>query len=137
MANANRFHARSGILYVSPTNGAAAVHVSNISEFSMDSKSDRVEVTAMTDTTKTYVQGLPDSSGSFSGFRQSGAKQLLSAASDGMARNWYFYEDASTSSAYFFGTAFFDFSSTWSVSDAAKMSGTWAAATPTYTVGLT
>lgn len=137
MANANRFHARSGVLYVSPTNGAAAVAVSNVSEFSMDSKTDRVDVTALTDTTKVYVQGLPDSSGSFSGFRESGAKQLLAAAQDGLARNWYFYEDASTSTAYFFGTAYFDFASTWSVNDAAKMSGTWAAATPTYSSGLT
>lgn len=137
MANSNRFHARSGILYVSPTNGAAAVHLANISEFTMDSTSDRVDVTSMTDTTKTYVQGLPDSSGSFSGFRQSGAKQMLAAAQDGLARSWYFYEQSDTATAYFFGTAFFDFSSTWSVGDAAKMSGTWAAATPTYSSGLT
>ncbi len=137
MANQNRFHARKGALWASATNGVAATPLSNVSSFSMDSKADRVDVTAMGDVNKNYVQGLADSQGSFAGFRESGAKQLLAAAQDGLARNWYFYEDTTDMTKYFFGTAFFDFSSTWDLNDAAKMSGTWASATGTFSSGLT
>ncbi len=137
MANASRFHGRNGILYVGSTTSAQASPVSNTTDFAIDSKSDRTDVTAMGDSTKVYVQGLPDSAMTFSGFREKDAKQLLAAAQDGLARKWYFYEDSTDTAAYFFGTAFFDFSSTWSVNDAAKMSGTGAAATPTASVGLT
>ncbi len=133
----NRFHGRNGVLYIGATTSAAASPVSFMTDFAIDSKSDRSDVTAMGDTTKVYVQGLPDSNMTFSGFRESDAKQLLAAAQDGLARKWYWYESSSDTSAYFWGTAFFDFSSTWSVNDAAKFSGTGAAATPTATVGLT
>lgn len=138
MANSNRFHGRNMQLYVAVTGGGSASPVSNLTDYTMASTAARTDVTAAGDSTKTYVQGLPDSQGTFSGFRQYAAKQLLAAAQDGLARAWYFYEDTvNAPTSYFFGTAFFDFSESISVNDAAKFSGTWAAATPTSSSGLT
>lgn len=132
-----RFHARNGVLYVGATSGAQASQAAFITSFTIDAKSDRVDVTAFGDTSKVYVQGLSDAQGTYAGFRDSGAKQLLAAAQDGLARKFYFYEDNATPTAYFFGTAFFDQSVSLGVSAAAALSGTWAAATPLQTSGLT
>ena len=132
-----RFHARTGVLYVGATTSAQASPAAFISSFTIDAKADRVDVTAFGDTSKVYVQGLADAQGTYAGFRDSGAKQLLAAAQDGLSRKWYYYEEAATATAYFFGTAFWDQSISLASSSAGALSGTWASATPLGTSGLT
>jgi hypothetical protein len=132
-----RFHARNGVLYVGATTSTAASPAAFITSFTIDAKSDRVDVTAFGDTSKVYVQGLADAQGTYAGFRDAAAKQLLAAAQDGLSRKWYFYEDSNTPTAYFFGTAFWDQSISLGVSAAAALSGTWASATPLGTSGIT
>lgn len=122
-----RIHGRRGRCYVAVASGGTAEPVAFLNSWSMDSTTDRVDVTAFGDTNKVYVAGLPDATGSLAGFYDTSTEQLFTASQDGVARKFYLYPDTSDGD-YFFGTAFFDFSVTVEVAGAATISGTWSAA---------
>jgi hypothetical protein len=132
-----RIHGRSGKLYVGiASDTAVAEAVAYIAKISLNFETDDVEVTALGDTNKTYVSGLPDCSGSFSGFYDDATAQTYTAATDGLARRFYWYpKTPSTAGPYWFGTGIFDFSVDTGVADAATISGTFKAASPVVKVG--
>jgi hypothetical protein len=131
-----RIAARNARLFVGATNGAAASQIAFVSTFELNQTTERFDVTAFGDGTKTFVAGLPDASGSFNGFFDTETAQTYAAGSDGLARRMYFYPDFSnTPGIYWFGTAFLDFALQTDVGGAATISGTWSAATPISKVG--
>lgn len=132
-----RIHGRSGKLYVGiASDTAAAEAIAFVSKISLNFETDDVEVTAFGDTNKVYVSGLPDCSGSFSGFYDDATAQTYTAATDGLARKFYWYpKTASTAGPYWFGTAIFDFSVEAGVSDSVTISGTFKAASPVAKIG--
>lgn len=134
-----RVAGRQGQLYVQ-LDQAQASNLLYIQNWSLNANVDKFEVTAFGDTTKTYVAGLPDAQGSFSGFfddtATTGSAYLFSVASAGIAKKVYLYPTTpATTGPYFFGTAFLDFSVTTDVGGATQISGTFAAATPFAKVG--
>jgi hypothetical protein len=122
-----RIHGRNGRLYAAIASGGTAEPVVFLNQWSIDFTVDNVEVTAFGDTNKTYVAGLPDSSGSFSGFYDDATAQMYTAATDGVARNFYLYPNTSAAT-YWYGTALFDFSVSGSVDGGVTVSGDWNAA---------
>lgn len=123
-----RIHGRRGRLYVGlASDSAAAQPVAFLNSWSVEFAVDKVDVTAFGDTNKIYVSGLPDASGSFSGFYDTETAQLYAASQDGLARKFYLYPDTADGD-YWYGTALFDFSVSGSVSDAVTVSGSWNAA---------
>ena len=130
-----RIHGRAGRLYAGIASGGVAEPVAFLSSWSFDASTDDVDVTAYGDTQKVTVSGLPDFKGSFSGFYDSETAQMWSAAVDGVARKFYLYPTTATTGTYWFGTAGFDFSVDTSVSDAAKVSGNFAAASVITKIG--
>lgn len=131
----SRIHGRAGRLYAGISSSGTAEPVTFLSSWSFDASSDDVEVTAFGDTTKVYVSGLPDFKGSFSGFYDDSTAQLWTAASDGVARKFYLYPTTASTGTYWFGTATFDISVDTGVSDAAKISGNFSAASTVAKVG--
>ena len=129
-----RLAGRSGRLYVSITSGGTAEPISYLNQWSINFATDNIDVTAMGDTHKVYVSGLPDCSGSYAGFYDDATAQTYTAAVDGVARKFYLYPNAATAS-YWFGTALFDFSLSSDVSGAPSISGDFAAASPVAKVG--
>ncbi len=129
-----RLAGRSGRLYVSITSGGAAEPITYLNQWSINFATDNIDVTAMGDTHKVYVSGLPDCSGSFAGFYDDATAQTYTAATDGVARKFYLYPGSSTAQ-YWFGTALFDFSVSSDVSGAASISGDFAAATAVAKIG--
>jgi hypothetical protein len=122
-----RFHGRFGSIYVDvPGLGSAPVPVVNISKWSLDRTTDIVDVTALGDVNKTYVVGLPDAKGTYTGFMDDTAADLYAAASDGVARGFYLY--AKLPKPYFYGLAFFSQSQSGGVTEAGAISGTITAA---------
>jgi hypothetical protein len=132
-----RIAGRGGRAYVGlASSSASAEPVAFIAKWNIDSDSERYDVTSQGDTSKAYVQGLPDAKGSFSGFFDVASAQLYTAAADGLARKTYLYPDqANNPGVYWFGTAFWSFSVDVPVDGAAAVSGSWAAATPFQKVG--
>lgn len=119
-----RRHGRNSRLYVDLAGGGNASPVPFLNGVDLSFVTDQQDVTAFGDTTKVYVAGLPDASGSYNGWFDDSTDQLFDAALDGVARKTYFYPDISNSpTVYFFGTAFYDFAMSTGVADAISISG--------------
>lgn len=131
----SRLHGRNGILYMNLTSGGTAEPVAFLSQWSIDFSVDNVDVTAFGDTNKVYVAGLPDCSGSYSGFYDDATVQMYTAAQDGVARKFYLYPTTGATGKYWFGTALFDFSVSSGVSDSVSISGNFNAASAVTKVG--
>jgi len=133
-----RNHGKDGRLYVGiASSTAAAEPIAFLTNWTLDASVEQVETTAFEDTTKTYKTGKPDSTGTYSGFFDDTTAQLYTAATDGDARRWYLYPDATVGTAgpYWFGTGHFDFSVSGAVDGAVQCSGNWFAATSTSKIG--
>ncbi len=132
-----RIAGTTGRLYVGIASSAAAAEpVAYISKMSLDFATDDLEVTAMGDVNKVYVSGMPDCSGSFSGFYDDATAQTYTAARDGAARNFYWYpKTPSNAGPYWFGTGLFDFSIETDIGGAVSVSGNFKAASPVTKVG--
>lgn len=125
-----RRHGRNGRLYMGIASSAAVPSpVAFLKQWSAEFASDTVEVTSFGDSNKTYVTGLPDAQGSFSGHWDDATAQSYTAAVDGQARSFYLYPDVTNApNVYWYGTGFFDFSLDSPVDGAVTMSGNWRAA---------
>ena len=121
---------RKGRIYVdvSSAGTGAAVPIANLNSFSLNRSTDKIETTSFGDSSKTYVVGLVDAQGDFSGFWDTAGDQYkISAAIDG-GRKFYLYPTTDTATQYWFGRAHFDVSVSEQVSGAVEVSGSWAAA---------
>ena len=125
-----RIGGRFGRVYLGATTSAEASELPFVGTWSLSASTDKIEVTAMGDTGKTYVSGLPDQSGEINGFMDDSSTTLYTAAIDGLARKFYLYPTVNTPTLYFFGTVLADVSFNASVDGAVESSGTWAAASP-------
>ena len=134
----SRIHGRNGIAYVSVDAAGGANPVASpmafLSDWSINFVVDKVDVTAMGDTNKIWVAGLPDASGDFSGFYDTATAQTYVAATDGLPRNFYLYPSTLASQVgppgqYFFGSILPDYSLAGGVTAAVSLKSTWNAAT--------
>ena len=123
---------RNGRMYVDTSAAAngSAQPISNLNSFSINQTASRTEVTSFGDQTLTYVSGLKDAQGDFSGFWDADGT-LTRYVADGVARKFYLYPQAGSAhvGTYWFGTATFDLTTTQTVGGAVESSGSWAAAT--------
>jgi hypothetical protein len=122
-----KYHGRHGVVYMSTTGTGVATNVAQLTEWSIDMATDKVDVTAFGDGNKTYVQGLKDLSGSFSGFWNDAADTIYDAAASADGVKMYLYPSSDASGKYFYGPAWVDMSVSTSVSDAVKISGSFSA----------
>lgn len=63
-----RLHGKNGRIQMDPTGGSTLVTLGDMTNWSLDAGTDRVDVTAFGDTNKRRVAGLPDYSGNLSGW---------------------------------------------------------------------
>jgi len=131
-----RISGKNGALYMGIASSTAVPSpVAFMKTWDLSATTDRYDVTAMGDTNKQYVTGLPDASGKFSGFYDDATPQTYTAAEDGNARKFYLYPNTNNTGQYFFGSGFFDFSASFDVAAGATVSGTWSAASQVQKVG--
>lgn len=131
-----RIHGRNARIFIGIASGGTAEPLAYQSKWTLDASTDDVEVTAFGDPNKVYLAGLPDASGSFSGFYDDSTAQAYTAAQDGVARKIYLYPNfTGTPGQYWFGTALLDFSVELGVDGPATVSGNWKAASPIIKVG--
>lgn len=130
-----RIAGRNGRIYLALTSGGTAEPVAYQASWSINFATNKIDVTAMGDTNKTYVAGLSDAAGQFAGFYDDATVQTYTAATDGVARKFYLYPNLSSTSQYFFGTILPDMSIDSSVDGAVGVSASWAAASQISKVG--
>lgn len=131
-----RASARNGLVYLDQSQAAtgSASPWSYIKSWKISQATDTQEVTSFSDSTKVYVQGLPDASGSFDGFLSLGTNgfQYLSNG----ARKMYLYPDATnTPGTYWFGTINLSTDFEGDIGDVLKVSVSWTAASSIGLVG--
>ena len=123
-----RLHGRNGIIYVGIASGAAASPIAYLSDWTINFTVDQPEVTAMGDTNKIYIAGLPDAAGDFSGFFDDQSRQLYTAARDGVSRPMYLYPSiVADPLIYWFGNILPDFSVTGGIHAAIAIKCAWKA----------
>jgi hypothetical protein len=126
-----RRHGRNAQIYLSLTSAGVATPLPFAASWSINQVADKDEVTAFGDPNKTYVAGLADSSGDFSGFMDSGTSQTYTAAADGLPRKMYLYWDAvNDPNSYWYGNILPDFSADGSVGGPVNFKSTWNASGP-------
>ncbi len=131
-----RFHGRNGRVYMGiASDTASAEPVPYLADWAINFTTDKIEVTAMGDTNKVYVAGLPDAAGTFNGFMDDATAQTYTAATDGLARKFYLYPNLLSPTKYFFGTIFPDYSVEGGVGGAVSLSSSWNAASTIVKVG--
>lgn len=124
-----RTHGRFGRVYLGiASDSATAEPIPFLNSWSISAETDKDDATAFGDTNKVYTAGLPDASGSFSGFYDTDTAQTYTAASDGLARKFYLYPSTNDATTYWFGTIFVDFNAEGEVGSTVKMSASWNAA---------
>lgn len=124
-----RIHGRRGRIYLGIADDTAvATPLPFFATWSINFNVDKAEVTAMGDSNKIYVSGLPDASGQFAGFYDDATAQTYTAATDGLPRKFYLYPSTLTNTQYFWGTILPDISIDGGVGDAVKVSSSWNAA---------
>lgn len=115
-------------MYLSPTAGGVAIPVASMATWSLSAATDRVETTSFGDTNKQRVAGLPDYSGSFSGYWDDTDTTLFAAAATLAGCTAYLYPDLTNKpTVYWAGLMNVDYEITVDVTDAVKVSASWDA----------
>lgn len=118
---------RKGVVYLSTTGSGSAANVLKLTQWTLDQSTDKIEVTAFGDTNKTYVQGLKDVKGTFSGFFDDTETKPFTAADSTDGCKLYLYPSSDASGVYFYGPAWLDVSIDTGVAAAVAISGNFAA----------
>lgn len=123
-------HGRNGLLMVdiSPAADSAPVALPLMASWNVDGTRDRDEVTAMGDSSKGYVAGLPDFKMTANGFVDFEANDLFEAA-DGKDRTFFLYPDRDNQQHYWSGKINLDYSSEGGTTGAVKATLNGSAAT--------
>lgn len=122
-----RYHGKKGVLYLSTTGAGTASAVVGISSWSLDMSTDKVDVTALGDSNKTYVQGLKDLQGSFEGFWDDTESKPFTGADSASGVKLYLYPSSDAPTKYWYGPAWLDVSLDTGVTDAVGISGSFVA----------
>ena len=130
-----RIAGRNGRVYMALASGGTAQPVAFQNKWAINAASDKIEVTAFGDSGKVYVAGLPDASGTFSGFYDDATAQSYTASQDGLARAFYLYPNLLTATQYWFGTVLVDFAAESDVAGPVTTTANWSAASPIGKVG--
>ena len=124
------YHAKAAVVYMSTSGTGDASKLVGCTEWTLDMSTDTVDVTAFGDTNKQYVQGLPDISGTLSGFVQDGETKWFSAQSSTDGVKLYLYFTSIDTARYAYGTAWFSLSLSNTVTSANEISGNFVAKGP-------
>lgn len=131
-----RRHGRNGRVYMALASSGLAEPLNFQAKWSINFVTDKDEVSALGDSNKVYVAGLPDAAGDFSGFYDDQTVQSYTAATDGVARKFYLYPDTVNSAGqYWFGTVLPDFKVNGDVKGSLQVAATWVASSPIVKVG--
>jgi hypothetical protein len=121
------YHGKKGVVYLSTTGSGNAENVIKLNAWTLDMATDKVEVTSFGDVNKTYVQGLPDISGTLGGYYDDTEAKIFSAARSADGCKMYLYPSADAPSKYACGPAWLDASLNTGVADAVGISGSFVA----------
>ncbi len=119
---------RKGVIYMSTSASGTASQVVKLTEWTLNQATDKIDVTGFGDANKTYVQGLKDLQGTFTGFWDDTETKIFSGADSTDGVKLYLYPSSDAPTKYWYGVAWLDASITTAVSGAVGISSSFAAA---------
>jgi hypothetical protein len=119
-------HGKEGIVAMKLTSGGTYVAVGNISEYTLNMATDKVETTSLGDANKRYVVGLKDLSGSFTAFWDRLTDVIFDGA-DSPIGCWLAIYPSGTSAQAWEGPAWMDASIKGGVTSAVTIDATFVA----------
>jgi hypothetical protein len=123
-----RHPGRYGRVLMSTSAAGVASVVVSLNSWNIDRSTDTTETTSFGDPNKTYVQGLPDLSGSFGGFWDDTSSLIFGAAKSSDGVKLYLYPDfVNNPDKYFYGPAWVDASINVGVGDAVGITANFRA----------
>lgn len=122
-----KYHGRKGVVYISTTGTGAATSIVGLNRWTLDMKTDTADTTEFGASNKTYVQGLPDVSGTLSGFWDDTSDSLYDASRSTDGVKLYLYPSSDASGKYWYGPAWVDMSIDTTATDAIKVSANFKA----------
>jgi hypothetical protein len=125
-----RIHGRNGRVYLALASGGTPEPVAYLNSWTIVFATEKADVTAFGDANKSYVAGLPDASGDFSGFYDNATVQTYTAALDGLPRKFYLYPNTNLNTQYFWGEILPDFNVSATVTGSVDISASWNASGP-------
>lgn len=140
MANSGtKLHGKGGAIYIGGAVGSGGVRVAAKSEWSLQRNRDYVEATSFGDANKTYLAGLPNVQGNFSGFLDTSGDFLLNAATSDAQQLYLYASDGTLAGTSVLlvahGPALIDASVTASNTDAVRITGEFRASS-SWTIDL-
>ena len=121
------YSGRKGVIYMSTTGSGTASSVIKLNQWTINRTTDKIEVTSFGDSNKTYVQGLPDLQGTFSGHWDETEAKPFTGASSSDGVKLYLYPSSDAPTKYWYGPAWLDLSMDTGVSTAVTLSASFAA----------
>lgn len=127
-----KYHAKSGVVYMSVSGTVAAIPVGGFRAYTLDGSQEKVDTTEFGAGNKSSVQGFPSYKGTLTGFWASDDTTLRQAANSVDGTNIYIYPSSAAPSKYVGGPAWVDMSLNGAVdgavgnSGAFEARGTWA-----------
>lgn len=112
---------------MSTSGSGTAVQVTALNQWTLNMPTDVVEVSAFGDTNKQYVQGLPDITGTLSGWWDDTSDELYDASRSTDGVKLYLYPSSSVTTKYWYGTAWADFSINTGSAQGVAISGSFRA----------
>lgn len=125
-----RLHGKNGQIYMDADGASPFSYalLADLNAWTLDMKTDRVEVTAFGDTNKRRVSGLPDFSGTIGGWFNAFNVAYLDAVLAGIAVQLKLIPNSADSTVFFSGLANIDGSVNCPATGGVSMAGTWDAA---------
>lgn len=127
-----RYHGKNGRIALAASGTGNRTTVASINAWTLNKSVDYAEVTSFGDANKTYVAGLPDLSGTASGFWDSADTAMLTASDSTAGVPMILYPSTTAGISYFYGDGFIDYSINVPVSGAVtftanfKAAGSWS-----------
>lgn len=122
-----RYSGRKGVVYISTTGSGTAIAAVGMRSWTLNSPTDKIEVTAFGDANKRYVQGLPDATGDLAGWWDDTSDDLYDASRSTDGVKLYLYPSSDAPSKYWYGPAWVDFSITTANDGAVEVSASFVA----------
>lgn len=122
-----KYHAKKGVIYLSPSGSAAAVPVGGFRGYTLDGSTDKVDVTEFGATGKTSVSGFPANKGTLTGFWLSDDTTVRQASQSADGTNIYIYPSSDAPSKYLGGPSWLDMSLAGDVNSAVGLTANWEA----------
>jgi hypothetical protein len=118
---------RKGVIYLATSSSGTASNVIKLNQWTLNRTTDKIEVTSFGDSNKTYVQGLPDLQGTFTGFWDDTETKPFSGATSSDGVKLYLYPSADITTKYAYGQAWLDCSIDTAVNGAVTINASFAA----------